>query len=132
MNWVFEMKTSPVLILLILLAGQCLAQKEMISADSLNHNLKRSTKDHWFGQDKAHHFMVSAFLTGFSYYACKQEFGFSRQQANTAAVGFTMTIGVGKEIYNSVSGKGTPSFKDVIANAAGVAAGILILNIAVE
>ena len=117
---------------LLLLSGVSLAQDSFISADSLNNKLVRSSNDQWFSQDKAHHFMVSAFLTGFSYYAFKQEFGLSHQQANTAALSLSLSIGIGKEIYDGASGKGTPSFKDFIADAAGVAVGLLILNLSSE
>ena len=100
-----------------------------LPADSLNQNIKRSLHDQWFSQDKAHHFMVSAFLTGFSYYAFKQEFGQSSESAATAAVSVSFSIGIGKEIYDGVSGKGTPSWKDIVADAAGVMFGILIVTV---
>ena len=101
----------------------------LAAADSLNLNLKRSLHDQWFSQDKAHHFMVSAFLTGFSYYAFKQEFEQSQETATVAAVSLSFSIGIAKEIYDGASGSGTPSFKDIVADAAGVVVGILILNV---
>ncbi len=73
--------------------------------------------------------MASAFLTGFSYYAVKQEFGQSQKTANVAAVSVSLSIGLAKEIYDGVSGTGHPSWKDFIIDAAGVACGIFILNV---
>ena len=118
-----------VTLLVFVLSGLCPANSAVVSADSINKNLKRSFHDQWFSQDKAHHFMVSAFLTGFSYYTFKQEFGHSEESTTIAAVSVSLSIGIGKEIYDGVSGKGTPSFKDIVADAAGVAVGILILNV---
>jgi len=98
-------------------------------ADSVHVLLKNALHDKWFGEDKAHHFMASAFLTGFAYYTSKQELGMSQQKANVAAVGFSFSIGIGKEIYDGVSGKGHLSLQDLIADAAGVVLGVLILNV---
>ncbi len=98
-------------------------------ADSVNVLLKRAMHDKWFGEDKAHHFMVSACLTGCSYYAFKQEFGLSQKKSNVAAIGVSFSIGIAKEVYDGVSGKGNPSLQDVVADVAGIALGILIFNV---
>lgn len=73
--------------------------------------------------------MVSAFLTGFSYYAMKQEFAQTPATASVSAMSFSLSAGVAKEIYDAVSGKGMPSCKDIVADVAGVAVGFLLLNI---
>ncbi len=73
--------------------------------------------------------MISAFLTGFSYYAVKQELDQTQRTATVSAVGFSLSVGLAKEIYDAASGKGTPSFKDMVADVAGVAMGFLLLNI---
>lgn len=51
------------------------------------------------------------------------------QQATTVSVSLSLSIGLAKEVYDGVSGKGTPSFKDIIADAAGVAFGIIIISV---
>ena len=73
--------------------------------------------------------MASAFLTGMSFYTMRQEFNASESASNGAAVGISLSIGIAKEIYDGASGKGTASFKDIIADAAGIAAAIFLLNI---
>jgi uncharacterized protein YfiM (DUF2279 family) len=98
-------------------------------ADSVNVFLKRAMHDKWFGEDKAHHFMVSAALTGFSYYAAKQELGMSQKNSNVAAIGVTFSIGIAKEVYDGVSGKGNVSLQDVVADVAGIVLGVVILNV---
>lgn len=122
-------KPLMVLLLVVVLFAPAISQQISPTADSLNQKLKRSLRDQWFGQDKAHHFMASAFLTGFSNYALRQEFDQPQGTANTVSVGLVLSIGIAKEIYDGLSGKGTPSFKDIIADAAGIAVGVLILNV---
>lgn len=98
-------------------------------ADSVKVVLKNALHDKWFGEDKAHHFMASAFLTGFSYYVSKQEVGMTQHKANVAAVGVSFSVGLGKEVYDGVSGKGHVSLQDVVADVAGIVFGVLILNV---
>ncbi len=124
------MKKAPVLLLLFLCSASLAAQTT--SQDTLTSNVTRSFHDQWFAPDKGHHFMASAFLTGFSYYALRQEAGASEQASNRAAIGLALSIGVAKEIYDGVSGKGTPSVKDIVADIAGIAVGLLILNVSSE
>jgi uncharacterized protein YfiM (DUF2279 family) len=117
-------------VLVLLLAGHAWTQIDTSSPpDSLKINLKHTAHDQWVAPDKAHHFMASAFITGFTYYACKQELDFSEQQASTVCVSLSLSVGLAKEVYDGVSGKGTPSFKDIIADAAGVAFGIFIISV---
>lgn len=116
-------------VLLLALTAPAWAQSSPGAADSSSCALHHPVHDQWFGQDKAHHFMSSAFLTGFSYYVMKQELDQTHEAATLSAVSFSFTIGLAKEIYDGVSGKGTPSFKDIVADVAGIAVGFLILNI---
>ena len=109
-----------------------LVANSAVNADSLNHRLQLSSHDRLFAQDKGHHFMASAFLTGFSFYAFHQEMGQSRTVSNRAAIGTVFSIGLAKEIYDGMSGKGTPSYKDMLANIVGIVVGIAILNISAE
>ncbi|MBN1480394.1 hypothetical protein EH223_20300 [candidate division KSB1 bacterium] len=122
-----------VLAAIFFLSAHCAWTKNSApAADSLNISFKLSTHETWFAQDKVHHFMVSAFLTGLSYYACKQEFDFSEEKTSVASISFSLSLGIAKEVYDGVSGKGTPSFKDVIADVAGVAVGFAIIHFSSE
>lgn len=125
------MKNSGAIVMLIFLCGSGLAAQTAIS-DSAVSSAARSIHDKMFAPDKGRHFMVSAFLAGFSYYAFRQEAGAAQSTSNTAAATLSLSIGLGKEIYDRVSKKGTPSLKDIVADAAGVAAAILILNLSSE
>jgi Na+-translocating ferredoxin:NAD+ oxidoreductase RnfD subunit len=42
-----------------------------------------------------------------------------------AAAGITFAIGVGKEVYDMVSGKGCSEWKDLLADLVGILIGIL-------
>ena len=108
------------------------AVAQTVDSDSLTTRIASSFHDQMFAPDKGHHLMASAFLAGFSFYALRQEFDASESAANSGAIGLSLSIGIAKEIYDGVSGKGTPSFKDIIADAAGIAAAILILNLSSE
>ena len=41
------------------------------------------------------------------------------------AAGVTFAIGVGKEVYDKVSGKGHPEWKDLVADVVGIIIGVL-------
>ena len=99
-----------------------------ISTDNLVSAYKAPSSDRLPANDKAHHFMTSAFLTGMSYYALKQELNFKDNVTTVAAGGLVLSIGFFKELYDGLSGKGTPSHKDLIADIVGIAVGLLILN----
>jgi len=116
-------------IVFLLLLGSSALLAGPVAADSTASSLTRSIHDKMFAPDKGHHFMVSAFLAGFSYYALRQEAGASQPVSNSAAATFTLSIGLAKEIYDGLGKKGTPSFKDFVADAAGVAAAMLVLNL---
>ena len=76
------------------------AQDQNSQLDSLKgRDVRHINHDRWFGQDKVHHFAVSAFLTGFGYYAAKSEMDFSNSQAKSFSIGFAISFGIVKEIY---------------------------------
>ncbi len=119
------------MILVLLLLGSSISVAET-KADSLTQNIKRSFEDPIFAPDKGHHFMASAFITGFSYYAARQEFNQSEHVANTTAITVSLSVGVAKELYDKFSGNGNPSFMDLVADVAGITVGIVLLNISSE
>ena len=121
------MKQRHIILFLLLLCSSGLVART-VAADSTVSSVTRSIHDNMFAPDKGHHFMASAFLAGFSYYALHQEAGLSQSASITAAAGLTLSIGLAKEVYDGLGKKGTPSLKDVVADAAGIAAAMLILN----
>ena len=67
-------------------------------------------------KDKVDHFMYCFFLTK----VCRCF------MPMPIAAGVVLLIGIGKEIYDKVSGKGTCDWKDLVADVAGISAGCLI------
>lgn len=83
-------------------------------------------KDCWFGKDKFDHFVASAFLTSFTYYAAREHFTQTHTAAFNFAGGITLALGAGKEIRDKNSRSGVASFRDFIADFLGVGVGLLI------
>ena len=95
--------------------------KETQKADSLAvKTISHQPKDAWLAQDKADHFLTSTFLTGFGYYLGKKELDYSQNQSRTFSVGFSLTFGISKEIYDGVLKRGQPSYKDLVADILGI------------
>ena len=82
---------------------------------------KISHRDDWLGKDKFDHAMVSAGLVAAQFYFFQAEQNWGRQDSRQMAVTSTFAIGVAKEIYDGLSGRGTPSWKDLLADIAGIA-----------
>jgi len=83
-------------------------------------------RDPLVGEDKAHHALLSAFLAAAGYYLAKEEAGCRKGQAVTLAAGFSLSFGVGKEVYDKRSGRGHASFVDLVADVVGVAFGLAL------
>lgn len=88
----------------------------------------RKNLDPWFGKDKIDHFLTSAFLVGMAYHSSRDYFQRRHQPSLNFAVGFSIGIGIGKEIWDKTSKKGNPSYRDLLADLAGVGLGFLIYS----
>lgn len=84
--------------------------------------------DSWLGKDKADHFIVSAFIAGACYYLGRAEFKHAHGTAVVLSLGVSGGIGLAKEIYDGLSKRGTPSWKDLAADILGTGVGILMLS----
>ena len=80
--------------------------------------LPSSAQDSWTGQDKVDHAVVSAMIGGVAGASMDNKY---------AAFGVAMLPGIAKELYD-MTGRGTPSWKDLAADAAGAAIGVYIGN----
>lgn len=118
------------LILIFLCASSVLTAKVPSQIDSTKTiaRVKPIQSDLWFGKDKFDHFCSSAFLTGIGYYGANKEMNKSISASRNIAVGFSLSFGVGKELYDKLSGKGTPSYKDIIADVLGTSIAFIIIN----
>ena len=92
------------------------------------HSLELSCSDSWLSRDKAHHFLLSGFLAAGSYYILHEENAMASGEAMTFSIGFSLSLGVAKEVRDSVFQGRIFSVKYLIADVLGVACGGLIFN----
>jgi uncharacterized protein YfiM (DUF2279 family) len=85
-------------------------------------------RDAWLGEDKARHFGVSYALvmTGA---AGARVVGLDRDAALVAAVAGAAAAGLAKEVFDARRG-GPFSLRDLVADAAGIAAAVLVVRAA--
>ena len=82
--------------------------------------------DRWFGADKAKHYFSAVFVQSATFSALRAT-GLSHR---ASLGGATLTAGVasvGKEVWDR-GGRGTPSWKDLTWDAAGMATAAIILG----
>lgn len=116
-------------LLTLLLSNAALAQTpKRLFADTSSAALKPFAQDQWINKDKADHMLASAFLVGAQYYIAHRELERSHEQSMSIAIGSTLVIGLGKEIYDHVSRKGTPSVKDMVADVLGIGVAAALLS----
>ncbi len=84
----------------------------------------RADSDPWLAKDKYLHFGVSAVLAG-GVYGLGVASSDRRDLSLAAAAGIGLGVGIAKELLD-LTGSGTPSWKDLTWDAAGVAAGMLV------
>jgi uncharacterized protein YfiM (DUF2279 family) len=89
---------------------------------------QKLSHDLWLGKDKFDHALASAGLTAAQFYVLHQEFEVNDSRSRQIAAGSTLVIGIAKEIYDKVSRRGTPSWKDLFADFIGVALAVGIMT----
>lgn len=102
------------------LGGANAQESAQMMVDSAMVTEKNLHRDDWLGKDKFDHAMVSAGLVAAQFYFFHVEQNWERQSSRKIAVTSTFAMGVAKEIYDSLSGRGTPSWKDLLADIAGI------------
>lgn len=93
--------------------------------EQFKHNCWRSD-DYWFAHDKMQHFSTSTFIFVTNYYY-QQKYRDINEPINSS-YGISLTFGIGKEILDYKGSKHYFSFKDLIVDFAGTAAGHLIVS----
>ena len=82
--------------------------------------------DGWLGADKLKHFFMSAFIQSMAYSSARAV-GVSHDGAFVSATAATVGFGVGREIYDGRV-KRAFSYKDLVWDGAGLAAGAVMVN----
>jgi len=113
---------------LLLQAGSVFGQINQPAApDSSRPGLKKPPDD-WLGKDKFDHAMTSAGLVAAQFYFLHQEFDLNIAKSRQIAAASALTIGIAKEIYDQTSGRGTPSWKDLLADVVGVGVAVILIT----
>lgn len=96
----------------------------ILANGGLAQEVKKKARDPWFGIDKVKHFVVSAALAGAGYYIAHSQLKMRKENARAASAGVTLSIGLGKEIYDRKHSDTGFSRRDLTADAVGCGAGI--------
>ena len=78
--------------------------------------------------DKAQHFMGSLISTVLFYKIFQDPLEMNKTNSKYLAVGITLGLGVSKEIYDNSRSKGAFSWKDLLADVAGITVGLILVN----
>ncbi len=95
----------------------------------LDQNEKRDSlkiSDRWLGPDKFAHFGVSAYLSALSYEIYHDFYSNGEKSSLYFSCGLTFSLGLGKEIDDQRKPDGKFSYKDLVADVLGIAAGLWI------
>ena len=112
---------------LILLFSYSLA--DATQQDSLKIEKAKTKKiDKWWGKDKAKHFLVSAFLAGACYKIYHNQWHNKKEHSLYFSTGFTLSLGLGKEIYDNTRPRNKFSYKDLIYDLLGIGVGLFIVT----
>ena len=93
---------------------------------TLSFGQERRADDRWFAVDKTKHFVTAAFVQSVSFSALRTT-GLSRGQSLAGATVVAGAVSIGKEISDARS-RGRVSQKDLVWDAAGMAAASLLLH----
>ena len=123
------------LIVIFLLIHNLLAQKYQISCNKPIYINEISQKtlftkddDSILTNDKAKHFMGSLISTVFIHQLSTKHFDLEKTESKAIAGGVTFSIGILKESYDEFVKKKKFSWEDLIADAAGIAVGLILVN----
>jgi putative lipoprotein len=89
---------------------------------------KITISDPWFGRDKVHHFLTSALLSGVGYYFLREEQSCSNKFSQQGGFGFSISLGLAKEVRDGFKPQNAFSVKDLVADILGTLVGIAIVS----
>ena len=122
---------------LLLISISALAGATLSEIDSTHSDFSAETLinksfdygDHWFGTDKGKHFVGSLILTTFTSHALQRFSSQSQGKSRSVAVGMTFSLGLAKEIRDHYTPGNHFSWKDLMADIAGIGLGALLLGV---
>ena len=82
--------------------------------------------DRWLSVDKLQHLIISSHLTLLSYKIAHESYHNTPAASRIESVGLVLSIGLGKEFRDSRKPIRKFSYKDLVADALGVALGLII------
>jgi putative lipoprotein len=84
--------------------------------------------DRFLAADKAKHFTASLISTVFLYKIFEKGLSIDQQEGKIYSFSLTISLGLSKEIYDKSRPGNYFSWKDLLADAAGIAAGLILIN----
>ncbi|MFO7638852.1 MAG: hypothetical protein R6X14_06095 [bacterium] len=97
-----------------------------VPAPRLFSETRPEPTDRWLGWDKFWHFSASFVSVGAGYQFCTDRLNLSHPPSAGIALGGTLGLGVGKELLDRYGRQHRFSWKDMAANALGIAAGYFV------
>ncbi len=82
----------------------------------------------WFTYDKGYHFLGSFIITVAGGKSFQKFAGAGERSSKIWAASLSFSVGLGKEIYDSLQPENHFSYKDLTADVAGIIAGLVVLN----
>ena len=82
--------------------------------------------DRWLAIDKFWHFSASFASTGAGYHLCANRLSTGEPAATATSLGGTLVLGISKEFYDLARPERRFSWKDIVADLAGIGAGYLV------
>lgn len=83
-------------------------------------------EDKWLGSDKFAHFTLSLFVSAISYKMYHDNYYNKKNSSILFSSGFTLTLGLGKEFYDSTRPNNKFGYRDLIADVLGIGAGLIL------
>ena len=82
--------------------------------------------DKWIAWDKLEHLGVSVFFSGVFYNMFHDFYNNERKSSTYFSATLTLSLGLGKEFYDKKTPKGRFSYKDLVADIAGIGLGLWV------
>lgn len=109
------------------LAAQSTAEATFQPAPANRSKIAFTWSDSWFSRDKMHHFLTSAFLTTAGHYFFHDENHWRNERSLLCGSGFSLSLGLLKELRDGMAPNRAFSWKDLIADCAGTALGMALI-----